>query len=645
MKTALNLQSPNRLNMGNVSTSTSIGSAPQTLQDAINSNRTGDAILLMKQTGLTNGLLPNGHTPLAYAIRLGNLELVQEMFRQLPLGTEVKDSQGLTAVDHAMITQNQKMIALVVGQTIGREFDAAASKAMTPIQLKEIQSFVTEVEKIRSGSHFQNLPQSHKAARAGNLEEVKKHLNPKDPNAYDQYGMTPLHHAILAGKKEVAQWLLQQNGVQADILTQSGRSLVHLASIGGHADLIPLVIAKLGPNSANASDMKGKTPLHYAFTLEDLRAAKALIQNGANPVLVDLTFSPLEMLLSLAKERSAKKDPLALTGAQCLTFAAIAAPWIAKLCGDHPVLDVLGTLTGWGAFFMTLENFQASQQTLAKTAFLAANVVNVAGEMHHHFLEDVPPYSIIRPIGKGDEWLLGINSNGESMPRSLMALDAGIEATTCYQVAKASLKGLVNCWKNRSLETFRPIRNALVHSVIGAHTVQTKLERIGALYEHSKLYDAWDKFMSEDSHVCDGSNLFIPKSSNGNCFKFGTHSGIPMDIPVIEEFKYSYFGRSGSGSGISGGSKPTYCGTADSICSGKSEVDCTIALNPDKCTDHAKKILDFSGLKDCKKAFRKLSLTYHPDKCQRTMNKEICEQAFINVNASAETLGCSNNTF
>ena len=107
-------------------------SAPVNLQSTIDANQTNNAIAILKNHNLVNSPLPNGQMPLNYAIRHGKLELVEAMFKELKLQTQDKDFQGLTAVDHALITQDTKMIALVIGNTIGQVFDAAATKTLSP---------------------------------------------------------------------------------------------------------------------------------------------------------------------------------------------------------------------------------------------------------------------------------------------------------------------------------------------------------------------------------------------------------------------------------------------------------------------------------------------------------------------------------
>src|SRR5271170_7791289 len=95
---------------------------------AIDSGQRETALAIMKKSDLASRPLPNGQMPFNYAIRNHQLELVEAMLKELKLDMGAKDRHGLTAVDHAMIGGNKKMMSLVLGTSLGQAFDAGNAK-------------------------------------------------------------------------------------------------------------------------------------------------------------------------------------------------------------------------------------------------------------------------------------------------------------------------------------------------------------------------------------------------------------------------------------------------------------------------------------------------------------------------------------
>jgi ankyrin repeat protein len=577
------------------------------LQAAIDSNQTADVLAIMKKNEVANQPLSNGQMPLNYAIRHGKLELVDGMLKELKLATDSKDSQGLTAVDHAMIGNNPKMIALVVGNMLGQSFDAAINKTFSVQEQAVIQGIADEVNSIRSGAIFTHLPELHKAARSGDLAEVKRLLDPKDPQPYDSYGMTPLHHAVLAGKTEVIQWLLE-NGAKADILTQGGRPLLHLATIGGHTDLVSSLILshKLNPNAADA---KGRSPLHYAMTQENLSTAKALIQYGANPLLIveEKGFSPLEIMLSMAKIRSVLCDPLELSGLQILMFAGIVAPWVSQATG-LPLVDDLVIL---GQIAQVLTAYKSLGSFKSKAAFYG---------------------SVLSGCYIASQILLTGDTTGSRLV--LHALGA-ISVWKSYMVGKGCIEGLSSCWKNGSLETYRPIRNAIVHSVTGLNVASNIFDTINLVIEGNAFLNAWDKHM---------------ETEDGDTFR--NLDGAPGVGEATQRYFYirNFYGNfqrenTGRGTGHTAGETLSADCSIPDICNGKLDIgteaqaDCILALNP-KCQSHAEKILDFGSKSTCEANLKTLRVNYHPDRHLRDSWKDKAELAYKNIAVSADKLQC-----
>ncbi len=423
---------------------------------AIDEGQTEKVLAILKKGDLASRPLPNGQMPFNYAIRNQQLPLVEAMYKELKLDMGSKDCHGLTAIDHAMIGGNKKMISLVFGASLGQALDAAKAKMTTPIQDLEIDRFAGVIASLQSGKYFHTwpLPELHKAAREGDLAKVKKLLDPKDPNPYEPKGATPLHHAILAGKEDVALWLLQ-NGAKAELLTQgSGQSLLHLASLGGHANLIPTLVSKHKQNP-NAADKSGKTPLHYAVVQENLSTAKALVQQGASLQTEGPNPSPLDILIEVARQRSNARDPLNIPALQWFMLMGIFSTWIQTQhynLQDHPLMMGLAEV-GVIARILTA-SFNLNSDKSSKSLDCARSRAAFWGSLAVRYL----------PLLLQQHPLISGNPAATTF---ITAVEAVSSAWRTYHVVKGACKGLSLSWQNRCyVEEVRPIPAALIHSVV-----------------------------------------------------------------------------------------------------------------------------------------------------------------------------------
>ena len=128
------------------------------------------------------------------------------------------------------------------------------------------------------------------------------------PTKKDDYGLTPLHRAVVKGDIELVKSLLEK-GAEVDSTDNAGRTPLHYAAGASFGSANPQVrtvdmVQCLLDNRANVNvqDNIGWTPLHYAAftrnrTLVSLPIVSLLIDREANPSLVDIRgYTPYSLV-------------------------------------------------------------------------------------------------------------------------------------------------------------------------------------------------------------------------------------------------------------------------------------------------------------------------------------------------------------
>ena len=107
-----------------------------------------------------------------------------------------------------------------------------------------------------------------------------------DFNVKDSWGKTPLHYACQFGATECARLLLKRSDIDVNIEDEYMNSPIHYAAMNDSLDIIKLM--KHAPKfDINKTNKKHQTGLHISARLNNVNMFKFLLENKADPSIVD----------------------------------------------------------------------------------------------------------------------------------------------------------------------------------------------------------------------------------------------------------------------------------------------------------------------------------------------------------------------
>ncbi|XP_048244587.1 ankyrin repeat domain-containing protein 50-like [Haliotis rufescens] len=127
----------------------------------------------------------------------------------------------------------------------------------------------------------------HVACIGGSVDMVKHVLSQDivDINGGGQYGRTPLMSAVGKGRRDVFD-LLVSNGGDVSLVDSSSNSILHLACIGGHIDMVKYVLS-LDVVDINVRGQYGRTPMMSAAWRGHRKVFDLLVPKGGDVSVVD----------------------------------------------------------------------------------------------------------------------------------------------------------------------------------------------------------------------------------------------------------------------------------------------------------------------------------------------------------------------
>lgn len=412
------------------------------------------------------GLLSNGEHILHYSIRNGFHDLVEMLLKK---GSKIdeKDAHGLTALDHALISDDSKMQALIIGHALEKPYqdilqfinkipkfswDVFKSGSQ---QFGDFRTTYTEiVNKIlysctpklcgileipRAASYLdfstvgnivkQEIPKICEAAHNKDYVKVEQLMvEGADINATMPNGWPVIYYAIQQENSTLVSFLLNK-GAKIDFTESAGFSALHLAAAGNNLEIIQLLL-QAGADPAR-EDKKGLTPIAYAMTNESLITTKFLSRYS------EPSLSEMKILLWSTHLRKESRDQLGLkwNGLQWMLTSVVALSLFASMTvsnqKDASLIFALNTAVTVFSNALALSSTEGWKKKAGAIALLAI----------------------------------------EAIPGIHMGVKIGARGYRAWHICKDSFKTITNCWQHRHLETFRPLRNSILSSIGAAYSL------------------------------------------------------------------------------------------------------------------------------------------------------------------------------
>ena len=185
----------------------------------------------------------------------------------LDLGADIdaKDSLGMTAAFHAVTNESSRILALLLDRGADPYVLTKKRESLVHLAANSPTSAMLDYL-IDSGASFDTA---------------------------DEEGLTPLMNAAGMGQMETLTALIKR-GARCDTTNSKGKSLLHFAILAPNPepDVVKVVMQT---QSVNVIDIKGRTPLHYAYLWSAQNHCKVsmadviqlLIEGGAAETIVD----------------------------------------------------------------------------------------------------------------------------------------------------------------------------------------------------------------------------------------------------------------------------------------------------------------------------------------------------------------------
>ncbi|KAK7110035.1 serine/threonine-protein phosphatase 6 regulatory ankyrin repeat subunit B-like [Littorina saxatilis] len=166
------------------------------------------------------------------------------------------------------------------------KLDAVLQQVSTDGLSESLTDFVKSIP-----NEQQKVSAIFQAVASGKLSEVENSMDRSLALAKDQYGRSPLHLAVLAGHKDIAQYIVKHFRTSARTRDNLNRTPLHYA-VALSEELSELL--KANGADTNAKDFKQRTPAHYEADKEEILALKKTLLVSSDSKVTSATVPEIK---------------------------------------------------------------------------------------------------------------------------------------------------------------------------------------------------------------------------------------------------------------------------------------------------------------------------------------------------------------
>ncbi len=244
--------------------------------------------LIAKNPELLNSQAEDGRTPLHVAVMGGHKELAGYLIQE---GANINalDKEGRTPLLNAIMFKKSDLAHMLIemGADVKIKCKEGANAIIYALffgpedLIEPILDSGQDVNEIYQGGV--TLMQGAAAMSHTNALNILLERG-ADVNARSDRGETPLYFGVRQGRTEIVEWLLSHGAQTQGKIGDSGRNLLHLATLKGYTDIATLLVDK--GVDIDATDKFGKTAIQYAKKYGHKKIAALLKTKGADVTLL-----------------------------------------------------------------------------------------------------------------------------------------------------------------------------------------------------------------------------------------------------------------------------------------------------------------------------------------------------------------------